>query len=322
MIKVAQVGCGYWGRNLVRNFAAIGALGAVVDSHEETAERYGHDYDVPAMSWDAVLADASIDAVALATTAPTHAPLALQAIAAGKHVYVEKPLALDPEDGRAMIEAARSAGVRLMVGHLLQYHPIFLALADLVREGLIGPLKYVYSNRMSMGKFRVEENVLWSFAPHDLSMILALAGEAPDHVTAQGAVCVTPGIADWATCQLSFPSGLRGHVQASWLHPFKEQRLVVIGEKGSLVFEDSIGDWERKLAHYPFAIEQTGAVPVPHAGQMNYIPVPKGEPLRNECQHFVDAVVSGASPRTDGAEGLRVLEALRLAEAELQRSLL
>jgi predicted dehydrogenase len=199
----------------------------------------------------------------------------------------------------------------------MQYHPIFIAMVEKVRGGLIGDLRYVYSNRMSLGKFRIEENVLWSFAPHDISMLLKLADSNVTHVEAQGAAFVTPGIADWCTAQLAFDKGIKGHIQVSWLHPFKEQRLVAIGSKGMLVFEDSLKEWDKKLAFYPHGISTDGPAPVPQSAPVEYLSVPVGEPLKAECQHFITSVEQGTRPVTDGAEGRAVLDVLSQAEARL-----
>lgn len=315
--QIAQIGCGYWGRNLARNFAELGVLGAVVDGDPETAARMSAATAAPVRSIDEVLADSSIDGVALATPAVSHASLALRALASGKHVFVEKPLALDPADARQVIAAASASGRVLMVGHLLRYHPIFIALQNLIGQGVLGQLRYVYSNRLSLGKFRTEEDVLWSFAPHDLSMVLALAGEVPDGVTAHGTSFITRGIADWCICQLDFPSGLAAHVQVSWAHPFKEQRLVVVGDQGMAVFEDSEADWDRRLALYRHRIDRNGPVPVPEKAEAEYVRVPRSEPLRAECEHFLASIASGAAPRTDGEEGLRVLDVLDRAQRSL-----
>lgn len=317
-IKIAQVGCGYWGKNLARNFAEIGALGAVVDGNPATAAAMAQQHGAPAASLDEVLANPAIHGLAFATPAETHAALAAKALAAGKHVYVEKPMALTAAECRAMIADADRAGRVLMVGHLLQYHPIFAALRDLVAAGGIGDLRYVYSNRLSLGKFRVEEDVLWSFAPHDISMILALANRPVTGVTAQGAAFVTPGIADMATCQIAFEGGLKGHVFTSWSHPFKEQRLVAVGSTGMAVFEDSQPDWDRKLAIYRHAIDASGPAPVPTAAPADYVAVPKGEPLKSECLEFVAAIREGRAPRTDGAEGLAVIDVLERAGAAMK----
>lgn len=320
-LKVAQVGCGYWGKNLTRNYAEIGALAVISDDHAPTAEKMSADYSVPAQGWAEILADPAIDAVSLATPAEVHAEMALAAIAAGKHVFVEKPLALNSADAERVVAAAKAADRVLMVGHLLQYHPIFRHVRQMVSNREIGSIQYVFSNRMSLGKFRTEENVLWSFAPHDVSMILSLVDEEPSHLSAQGAAFVTPGIADWATIQFVFPSGARGHIQASWASPYKEQRLVVIGGSGMLVFDDAEPDWTKKLALYRHGIDRSGPVPVPEKATAEYIEVARDEPLKAECLHFVEMAATGKRPLTDGNEGLRVLKFLERAEAELAASL-
>lgn len=320
-IKVAQIGCGYWGKNLARNFAELGALAAVVDGDAATAARIAGEHGVRVASFAEVLADDSIAGISLATPAVTHATLALEALAAGKHVFVEKPLALTPSDAREVIEAADTAGRVLMVGHLLQYHPIFLRLKELVEQGVLGQLRYVYSNRMSLGKFRTEENVLWSFSPHDVSMVLALVGEEPEAIQAEGSAFVTPGIADWSICTMRFPSGVRGMVQASWSHPFKEQRLVAVGDAAMAVFEDSEPEWDKRLALYRHGVDKSGAAPVPVKADVEYVAVPKDEPLKAECRHFLDSIRNGTTPRTDGREGLAVLNVLDRAGTALETSL-
>jgi len=320
-IRVAQIGCGYWGKNLVRNFSEIGALAAISDGHAPTAAKMSADYGVPALEWAAILADPTIHAVSLATPAEVHAAMAAEAIGAGKHIFVEKPLALNSADAAKLVAAADVAERTLMVGHLLQYHPTFLHMRKVVESGSIGAIDYLFSNRMSLGKFRTEENVLWSFAPHDVSMLLALTGEEPETISAQGAAFVTPGVADWVTMQFAFPGGARGHVQASWASPYKEQRLVVIGREAMLVFDDAEPEWTRKLALYRHRIDCSGPVPVPKKGEAEYVEVPRGEPLKAECLHFLDAIANGTAPRSDGREGLRVLKVLERGEAALRASL-
>ncbi|WP_283176223.1 Gfo/Idh/MocA family oxidoreductase [Gemmobacter sp. 24YEA27] len=317
-VKIAQIGCGYWGKNLARNFAEIGALGAIVDDHPATATAISAQHGVPARTLDEVLADPEIHGLSFATPAETHAGLAARALAAGKHVYVEKPMALTAAECRQMIAAAEQADRVLMVGHLLQYHPIFVALRERVHSGDLGELRYIYSNRLSLGKFRVEEDVLWSFAPHDISMILALANRPVAQVSAQAAAFVSPGIADMATCQIGFGDGLRAHVFTSWSHPFKEQRLVVVGSTGMAVFEDSQPDWDRKLALYRHRIDTSGPVPIPESVPAEYVAVPKGEPLKDECREFVAAIAQGRAARTDGAEGLAVIDVLERASQAIK----
>lgn len=314
-VRLAHVGCGYWGKNLARNFAELGALDAVVDGNANVAAAMAEATGARVATFEDILSDDAIEAISFATPAETHHALAKRALEAGKHVFVEKPLALNPAEAKDLIEAADRLDRRLMVGHLLQYHPIFREMRARIEGGAIGRLTYVYSNRMSLGKFRIEENVLWSFAPHDVSMVLSLAGARPLTVTAQGASIVTPGVEDWCTLQLAFEGGLKAHIQTSWLHPFKEQRLVAIGTEGMLVFEDSAPVWEEKLKLYRHAIDVTGPAPAPSAAQAENIAVEKLEPLRSECQHFLDCVASGARPRTDGEEGLAVLDVLHRAAA-------
>ncbi len=308
-VKVAIVGCGHWGKNLARNFAELGALKVVIDPDPETAKTHAQMHGVEAVDMQAALADPEISGMVIAAPAELHKELALEAIAAGKHVYVEKPLALSVRDGEIIRDAAHQAGKILMVGHLLQYHPIFVALRDMVRAGDLGKLRYVYSHRLSMGKFRLEEDAFWSLAPHDVSMILALFGEAPTKVSGGGLDFITPGIADEARLDMVFPSGGRAHVFASWLHPFKEQKLVVVGDKAMAVFDDIV-PWENKLALYKHDVDMSGPVPVPVKADVAYINVPKGEPLKSECQHFLDCIESNTAPFTDAQEALRVLQVL------------
>jgi predicted dehydrogenase len=321
MTAIAHVGHGYWGKNLARNFHELGHLAAVVDPDPKAAQAAASAYGVRAMSFEDVLASADIDAVSLASPAVLHYAQAAAALNAGKHVYVEKPLALDVGEAEALCRLAAERGRILMVGHLLQYHPIYLRLRQMVEAGDLGRLLYVYSNRLSLGKFRTEENVLWSFSPHDISMILGLVGEEPTSVSAQGTVAFTAGIADLVTAQMQFPSGVRAHLMASWMHPFKEQRLVVIGDKAMAVFEDSQPAWEDKLVLYRHKIDCSGAVPNPVKADAERVVVDKAEPLKEECRHFVHSIETGAAPRTDGIEGLAVLRVLDAAENALATNL-
>jgi predicted dehydrogenase/acetyltransferase-like isoleucine patch superfamily enzyme len=315
--RVAVIGCGYWGKNLVRNFAQLGALAAICDADEATAARLSQQYRVPRVTLDAVWRDRAIDGVAIAAPAVQHAALARVAIEAGKHVFVEKPLALTVPEAEAVHELAERRDRRLMVGHLLQYHPAFIKLRELVREGALGRLQYLYSTRLNLGKVRREEDILWSFAPHDLSMILSLVGEEPAEVTAQGGFYLHDAIADVTTTHLRFPAGERAHVFVSWLHPFKEQKLVVIGDRAMAVFDDG-RDWDDKLLVYPHRIEWREALPVPHRADADRVQLEAGEPLNLECRHFLECIADGGRPRTDGQEGLRVLRVLARASAALQ----
>lgn len=316
-MRVAVIGCGYWGKNLVRNFAELGALAAICDPDARAAGQLSQKFGAPVRDLAAVFDDPAIAGVAIAAPAAHHAALARTAIEAGKHVFVEKPLALTIAEAEAVCAAAERHDRRLMVGHLLQYHPAFVALREQVREGALGRLQYLYSNRLNLGKVRREEDILWSFAPHDLSMILSLVGDEPSEVTASGGYYLHNTIADVTTTHLSFPGGEQAHVFVSWLHPFKEQKLVVIGDRGMAVFDDSQG-WHEKLLLYPHRIEWREAMPVPHRAEATPVKLAEAEPLGLECRHFLDCIATGARPRTDGPEGLRVLRVLARASTALK----
>ena len=205
-----------------------------------------------------------------------------------------------------------------MVGHLLQYHPAFIRLLELVHKGEIGPIRYAYSNRLSLGKLRIEENALWSFAPHDLSMILAIMGERPEKVSGGGSSWITPGLEDEYRLDMTFSGGRRAHVFAAWLHPFTEHRLVVVGERGMLVFEDSTPKAEDKLKLYRHSITWKGKVPEAVKAEPETIAFPADEPLKEECRHFLACCAGNALPRTDGQEAMRVVETLLRAEGQLE----
>lgn len=311
--RVVVCGCGHWGKNLVRNFAALDVLAGVSDPNAATAQKFSEEFSVPAFTWNEVLESKDVTAVAIAAPAELHTVLGVGAMQAGKHAYIEKPLALTREDGEKLIRASQETGRQLMVGHLLQYHPAFLELKRRVGAGELGRLQYIYSNRLSLGKVRREENVLWSFAPHDISMILSLVGEEPSEVRSTFSPILHDEIADTVQVQLGFPSGVRGHVFASWLHPFKEQKLVVVGDQGMAVLDDR-ASWAEKLTLYRHQIEWRDGMPTPNAADAEPIPLPESEPLKLECQHFVDCIENGTQPRTDGKEALRVLNVLLAAD--------
>ena len=318
MPRLAVVGAGYWGKNLVRNFNALGALDVICDSDAGRRQVLGQQYPDcrTTAAYDEVLGDDTIDAVAVAAPAEYHAVLVRQALEAGKDVFVEKPLCLSVKEGQALVESSRAAGRVLMVGHLLWYHPAVLKLKQLIDDGQLGRIEYVYSNRLNMGKIRREENILWSFAPHDISVILGLLNEMPDSVHAQGGNYLHPKIADVTVSNLTFPSGVRAHIFVSWLHPFKEQKLVVIGDKQMAVFDDV--EKEEKLRLYPHTVVWKDQLPVANKAEAVVVPFDGGEPLRAECAHFLECVQTRAVPRTDGEEGLRVLSVLQRCQESLE----
>lgn len=314
--RVAVAGCGYWGRNLVRVFAGLGALAAVHDPDEAAAAAMADPYGVPAASWAEVLADPGIDAVAVAAPAARHAALADEVLVAGKHAFIEKPLALEVAKAEAVCNRAEAEGRVLMVGHLLQYHPAFLRLRELVGDGALGKVQYLYSNRLNLGRIRREENILWSFAPHDVSMILTLVGEQPVVVRAEGGWYLSDSIADITTTHLAFPGGIRAHVFCSWLHPYKEHRLVVVGDEAMAVFDDGRA-WDEKLRLFRHRVDMSGDLPEAIRAEAEPVAVQEREPLEEEVRHFLQCVATGDTPRTDGREGVRVLRVLHEAERSL-----
>ena len=313
--NIAVVGCGHWGKNLVRNFAQLGALAAVCDPNDTLAQTYAEQYSVGNLSFAAIINDASIEGVVLAVPATLHASMAIEVMNAGKHAYVEKPLAMNRVEAEAMIASAKENGVQLMVGHLLQYHPVFIALRELVQSGKLGSLSYIYSNRLSFGKVRSEEDVIWSFASHDISMILSLTGQQPEAVRTQSSSILQSDIADIVTVHMEFKSALKAHISLSWLHPYKEQKLVVIGKDAMAVFDDT-KPWDKKLALYRHVVDLSSDIPLLQSSDVDYIQVPSSEPLRNECSHFIDVVAGKLSPLTNGQEGLRVLNVLTQASTQ------
>ena len=314
-IKIAVIGCGYWGKNLVRNFSELGVLHAVCDASEELSENAARSYNVPSQSLDQIL-QGDCDGIVIAAPAALHFELTQKALKAGKHVFVEKPLSLKVEEAKMLCDLSSEVNRKLMVGHLLQYHPAFLALKQAIAKGNLGRLQYIYSNRLNLGKFRNEENILWSFAPHDISMILGLTGDLPESVNAVGACHLNPNIHDVTTTHMTFKNGIQSHIFVSWLHPFKEQKLVVVGERGMAVFDDSL-PWAEKLKVYPHQVNWVDGLPEPHKADGVYVPLEVAEPLKLECQHFIDCIINDEKPRTDGQEGLRVLRVLDAAQQSL-----
>ena len=315
--RVAVVGCGRWGRNHVRNYAELGALAGVVDADASLAAEQAGRYGVPALSFEAALSDESIEGLVFALPPAQNLPLGSRALEAGKHLFVEKPLALSVADGERLCEIARHHDRRLMVGHILQYHPAFAALAGLVREGRLGRLMSLVSTRLDLGAIRRQEDALWALAPHDVSMVLALSGAEPARVEAFGGYHTHPGIADTTTVALSFADGATAEIRSSWLHPYKEQRLVVVGTEAMAVFDDR-APWDSKLVLYGYRITETGGTALIERSEPESIAVEQGEPLRLECLHFLHSIRTGAVPRTDGHEGLRVLRVLEDASRALR----
>ena len=312
--KVAVIGCGYWGKNLVRNFHQLGALALVVDATEAgRAKARELAPDVPVVEDIQAALDSDVQGVVTATPAETHFALVKRALLADKDVFVEKPMALTYEQGRELVLLARARERILLVGHVLEYHPAIVKLLSLIEQGELGKVRYIYSNRLSLGKIRREENILWSFAPHDIAVILRLTGGMPFQVSATGGAYVQPNIADVTVTNLLFDNGVRAHIFVSWLHPFKEQRLVVIGSKKMASFDDV----SKRLVLYDQRVEWQKGQPEPIKGEGELVDFPDAEPLKQECRAFLDAIVTRQPPVTRGESGLRVLRVLQAAQRSL-----
>ncbi len=322
-VSVGIVGLGYWGPNLARNFAAIPGCEVryLCDADETARDRVARALPAarPTADLDELLADPDLDAVVLATPVPTHAELAVRVLEAGKHCFVEKPLAVSSADAERAVAAAERAGRLLMVGHLLEYHPGVRRLKELTASGELGEeIYYIYGNRLNLGKLRADENALWSLGAHDVSVVLYLADEEPIEVEAHGESYVRPGVEDVVFCFMRFPSGLTAHLHLSWLDPHKERRFTVVGSQKMATFDDM--ELERKLTVYDKGFDEdsrTYGEYITRSGDVFSPRIPNVEPLRVECEHFIDAIRSGQPPRSDGASGLRVVRVLE----QLQRSL-
>ncbi len=321
MKSLALVGAGYWGKNLARNFHALGALHTICDPSEGTLASYGEEYGgvKKTRNLEDVFQDPAIVRVAIAAPAALHYEIVRKALEADKDVFVEKPICLDIAQGKILIKLAQDRNKILMVGHLLQYHPCVRMIQRLLADGDLGNLQYIASNRLNLGKIRREENALWSFAPHDISVILSLVqGRLPESVISTGNASLTAGVADTTLTALSFGE-VKAHIYVNWLNPFKEQKLTVVGSHGMIVFDDT-RPWKEKLTIYRDHLTwSNGATPVPSKTAGEFVEVPQSEPLQDECQHFLDCCESRTSPRTDGLEGLRVLQILDAAQQSLDQ---
>jgi len=316
------VGLGYWGPNLARNFDRLpeAELTWLCDASEEALERWSASFPSArtTSSLDDLLSDDSLDAVVVATPVPTHAELATRVLAARKHCFVEKPLARSEQEAQGVVDYALAVERVLMVGHLLEYHPGVERLAELVRSGELGELRYIYSNRLNLGKHRPDENALWSLGAHDLSVILLLAGEEPFNWDAMGQSFVKPGVEDVVFALMRFHSGLIAHMHLSWLDPHKERRFTVVGSKRMATFDDM--EIERKLTIYDKGFDENYSSYgeyIARSGDIFSPRVSNEEPLRIECRHFLDCIRDGTEPRSGGESGLRVVRVLE----RLQRSL-
>ncbi len=319
--KIALIGCGYWGKNLCRNFHDLGALSAVVDATESgkaTAKAIAPDACF-SRDFEDILDNNNIEGIAIATPAETHSNLAIRAMRAGKDVFVEKPMALTLHEAEAMQKVSEETDRILMIGHLLEYHPAVLKLRERIASGEFGKINYIYSNRLNFGKVRTEESALWSFAPHDVAVILRLKGESPFEVSACGGSYLTNGIADITMSNLRFLDNSRAHIFVSWLHPFKEQRLVVVGDQKMAIFND-VAPFGEKLMVYPQKVKFDGTMPLLNRDDAEFIEHADVEPLREECNHFLQSIESRQEPLTDARSGIKVLKVLHACQKSIERN--
>jgi len=318
--QIAVVGAGYWGKNLVRNFSELGVLHTICDASTTTLDKHSSlPTDIRRTTdFQSVLSDSAIDGVVIVTPAATHYSLALQALHADKDVFVEKPLALTAAEGSHLVHEAQERNRILLVGHLLEYHPALTALREMLRAGDLGKLLYVYSNRLNLGKFRTEENILWSFAPHDIAAMLGMVGDVlPTRLSAHGSAYLNADIADVTLTNMEFPNDVRAHIFVSWLHPFKEHRLVVVGSQGMAEFADT--DPDHKLEVYDHQVKWVDGVPTPVKANPRTVAYPDIEPLRNECQDFLHCIRDRSVPVSSGSRALKVLQVLQSCQKSLDR---
>ena len=324
-LRVGVVGLGYWGPNIARNFHAMPetTLLSCCDASQQARERTLTIVPGTRMTdrVEDLLEDDALDAIALATPVPTHAELAVRVLEAGKHCFVEKPLAQSVADAERAVDAAERSGRTLMVGHLLEYHPGVRKLKELADSGELGTIHYIYGNRLNLGKIRADENALWSLGAHDISVLLHLVDEEPHEVAARGESYVRAGVEDVVFCFLRFPSGISAHLHLSWLDPHKERRFTVVGSRRMATFDDM--ELERKVTVYDKGFDESSASYgeyITRSGDIWSPRIPNAEPLRLEAAHFVECIREGRTPVSDGESGLRVVRVLEALQHALEAS--
>lgn len=325
MINVAVIGAGGWGKNLVRNFAGLKEcrLKTVCDLNEKTLAGHKAAFGVATTTQaDEVLKDTEIEAVVVATPAPSHFDVARQALESGKHVYVEKPMTLSVADAESLVALAEKQNRKLMVGHLLEYHSCVRKLKELIDSGELGDVYYMYTQRLNLGIVRKDENAWWSLAPHDVSVILYLFGGKAVSVTSQGHAYLRPGVEDVVFTQIKFDNGRMANIHVSWLDPHKIRKMTLVGTKKMVTFDDM--DPNEKIRLYNKAANVTpGAVSYQDSislvqGDVLIPSIKMSEPLRDECSHFIDCIQNDKTPLSDGHDGLRVVQVLEAATRSLR----
>ena len=312
-VSLGLIGGGYWGKNLIKDFNSLGVLHTICDINKNALLKYNEKYPnvKTTTKWDDVLNDTNINAVCISLPAEMHYSFAKKSLLADKDVYVEKPITLDIKEAEELIQLAREKNKILMVGHLLHYHPAIIKIKEMINAGKIGKVKNIVANRLSLGIFRKYENVLWSFAPHDISVVLGLIKEMPQSVTCNGKDHINKGVHDVTNSILKFKDAYV-NINVNWLNPYKEQKMAIIGEKGMILFDDVSKD--NKLTYFPEYIQysadiQSNPSPIKNNGENIELDLSQS-PLLIECGHFVECCVERKTPITDGEEGVRVLKVL------------
>lgn len=309
-INIVVIGCGYWGKNLIRNFYKLGVLYGINDKSQNLTNFFAKKYKVKSIELKDIIKDKSIHGVVIATPPKTHFQFLVKLLPTKKFIFVEKPMLNSLQEVKILKNKYKNFTRKIFVGHLLHYHPIVKKIKKILKNDEI---LNISSERKNFGKVRSHEDVIWSFAPHDISMILSLSDHKPIEVTTNCSYLLQKSIADKAIIGINFDSGLRAHINLSWLNPYKEQKIVIIGSLGSLIFDDTLS-WDKKLAIYPHQIDLSNELPDLNQSKPTYIELDESEPLRNECNHFLDVVNHGLKPLTDGEEGFSVLKILTAAK--------
>ena len=316
--KVCVVGAGHWGKNHIRTLYDLGHLGGVVECDQKVIDTIKALYpntDYFTSLDDAIMA--KFDGFTVATPAETHFDLARKIIESGHHVLVEKPITMNSADALFLHDLSIENKVNLMVGHVLLFHPAFQKIKDLIEDGTLGDLQYIYSNRLNLGTIRTEENVFWSFAPHDIALFQWLTGSYPNIINSSGMDILQNGIHDTTVTTLEYPNRLMGHIYVSWLHPFKEHRFVVVGSKGMIRFEDSIEG--KPLVFYDKSIEWEDEIPIPKSGPTWYVEYESGMPLTRELKYFVDHLNGEPIRKANSKSAIDVMKILETATESLIR---
>jgi len=323
MIKVGVIGAGYWGPNLIRNFCELGCLAMICDKDEEKLTKIGDKYSTIKTTRDVDELISASDAVVIATGASSHYELTKKALLRGKDVFVEKPLALSAQKGEELVSLAKKESLILMVGHLLLYHPAVRKLKEYVDVGTLGDIYYIYSQRLNLGQIKKDEDALWSFGPHDVSVILYLLNKMPTKVTATGESYLQPGVLDVVFITLHFTDKILAHIHLSWLDPHKIRKITLVGSNKMAVFDDmepgeKIRLYDKGVNYRPAFKSYEEALSI-RIGDIIMPKIDSKEPLKEECKHFLKCVTERKSPLSDGENGVKVVKVLESAQQSLQK---